>query len=202
MTGPELTFVVVATLVVVVLWAALLFFVPSCLRSEFRYRLWQLRDNVYDDVLAGRLADSELTKLFIIEIEQVIRYSRFYTLVDAWVTPRSPKEIIDARRRFVTEQKQLLSADHLRRFEKYERQAGRVVLRHLLFGSPMGWVLFAAASLIFLVEGIIKVGFTDPISYAKEKVKDAVDQLSVHLVRLQELQDGGGDSQHPISAFQ
>lgn len=162
--------------------------------------MWRLRDRVYDDVRAGRIAKIDLVVSFIDDIERSIRYARYYTLINALISPVPPKEFWEQRRRFIEGGKKALSPDHLKLFEDYENESRDIYCFQLLFGSPLGWITFIVFLLSYLVVGLIKVGLADPLSYARHQTKIAVQKLTDQLDRIQEMRDHDADEQRPLWA--
>ena len=204
MTGLELTFVVIVSSIVLTLWIAIIFYIPWCIRSGLRYRLWRLRDKIYDDVRTGRIAEINLVVSYIDDVERFIRYSQHYTLVNALITPNPSAEECRQKMRFVTTGKKALSETHLELFESYEHEATDIFFSSLFFGTVLGWLLFTVLSLLHLAIGVFKVGLANPLVYVKQQttaaVQKFVNQLSHIDEIIEEIRDNDCDSQgQPIN---
>jgi hypothetical protein len=62
------------------LWLCALYLVPQLVDSLFRYRLWKVRDHLYDYILDRRLPDSSAVNEFLEMVEETIRRSASVTL--------------------------------------------------------------------------------------------------------------------------
>lgn len=136
-------------------WVGVVLLVPRNLRSIFRYRLWRLRDEVVDDVLAGRMPHSPLIRSFIGGVEGIIEHASHVTLLRALCIPVSPA-LVRKHRGFVFTHFRELSKDERAKYKSYEKSMRSIVMRRLLLGSVSGWAFLVA---IF------------PVAYAVEVVK-------------------------------
>jgi hypothetical protein len=113
-------------------FASLFFVYPWAMRSIFRYRLWQLRDDVHRDLRHGNLPATS-GRLFLRHIETQILGSKrctvFKLLIAGWVMPdiRKPVE----RPNF---------SNH--KMKEYQAKLDHIVISHLIKGSPFGWLFF------------------------------------------------------------
>lgn len=150
----------------VAVWALLIFFIPNCMCSMFRYRLWRLRDTVKDDVLRGQLPDSGLTQEFLGGIEAFILVADKVTLIQMLLLPSDAEES-QRRRKLFEEAVRLLKDEHQVRFLAYREEFKRVLLKRLLFGSLTGWgflTLLLPAILLSLIVALVQrasVSMTD-----------------------------------------
>jgi hypothetical protein len=114
-------------------------------RSRYRYRMWQIRDEVVDAVRQG---DFQMDKAVISWIEDT---ELMITATD-WMTPFRYLEASRAHRRsgVSLEPHSLIptSAETREYLEKMTDQARAARMRLLFFGSSSGWLLAAGAPLI------------------------------------------------------
>lgn len=155
---------VVAFLMVLILGFVLHTFlvaIPRTMASLFRYRLWRLRDALVDDVLFDRIENTPEIEELRGHLETAIRTAEHLTpgklaVVAMYHSPRAKLEL--ARR------STLLRDDH--KPSKREAEFGRLALRHLLFGSPTGWMF-----------SVILFGLLLPIAvavYGTKRVREMV----------------------------
>jgi hypothetical protein len=112
--------------------------IPSVQHSHFRHALWSLRDDIMDDIRAGRLPRDERTGMLLALAVVGIHDASKHTLFAAWIGNRRvrhlvPPGVVDdvvlggdgGRERSVL-------ADYLSRYRTISR-------RHLYSGAPSGW---------------------------------------------------------------
>lgn len=113
-----------------------LFAVPKNQASRFRYRLWRLRDDIVDAQISGEIEESPEATQLVEAIEAGIESAR----------DLSPL-------RFLIVFMFMATSPHLREQLKrhglpkialmpknYGHSFGRLLLKHLLFGSVSGWI--------------------------------------------------------------
>jgi hypothetical protein len=182
---PSLLVVAVASLAI----ASYLFFmvIPRSNRSLFRYDLWKLRDDVVDDVLAGRLPDSRLTQEFIASVETTICAAPSLSLVKWILLPTMPKPLAALRRESVQKERARLTPDQLRLFDEYQTKFRDTFTHHMICASASGWLAFLFVVAVLLLVGIVKMlhhGATSPARYARHVLKSIRDQKIANSERI------------------
>lgn len=159
-----------------VVWAGALYFLPWCARSAFRYRMWELRDDAIDDVLAGRIVPTPAVLAFIRDLENGIRVARHVSILSVLLVPTEARTATGRSRSAARADIQKLPADQQVLFAGYQRRMRSIVGRHLLLGSLLGWTLLAALGAFFFVKGLYR-GLTvrdgdpsGPVTYARTQV--------------------------------
>lgn len=123
-------------------WLCLTNVIPSCCTSLFRYRLWQLRDEVFDEIYVGTFDDSEQPERLVDLLEVAIAQSHEVTVFRLLLMRWSNRNLPQASRSDVypfeslTEHDKPLMKQRLDRFES-------IIIRHVAFGSPSGWIAIA-----------------------------------------------------------
>src|SRR5687767_9748432 len=115
-------------------WAGVFFFIPWCMTSIFRYRLWAIRDDLFDELIKRRPRDPALHIDLLERMESYIRHApevTFAKLLTHGVLLLDEIEDEDARyedaiKCLVPLERQMLL--------RYERRFGRAVLDHLFRG--------------------------------------------------------------------
>jgi hypothetical protein len=175
MSMPYLTILTVA----LVLAAASLFLVgvvvPAMLRSMFRYRLWRLRDKVVDEILAGDLPGKMYCHRLVHLVEAFIITSREVTIWRWTVGFRPSKDIVrDVAEENERELGELTEEERARALCHY-RQLRKIVVKHLVFGSPSGWMALlcvgVATFLVAMLVGVVELirRNVSPINFAIKK---------------------------------
>lgn len=124
-----------------------LFGLPNLQHSRYRHALWDIRDDLVDDLLDGRLAMSKASRELLLRIHLAIRYAPEHTIRSAVTSAILLRGVeITALRKILTskavppDQQKLLLA-HYEVLEK-------ATVHHLLWGSPSGWLLVAVAQVL------------------------------------------------------
>lgn len=166
MTLATIVSLISGMIVIVGAWFALIVFIPADRRSRFRYELWDLHDQIVDDVLDGRMPRdagvAEVLRTVHIAIENA-RHASFLKFA------LMPKDGLDERLRTYLEARSTRFATYTKeqrdRFRSYEERFAKATLVYLLTGSPSGW-----ASMTFRVPYFsVKAVFT-----SEPRVREAV----------------------------
>jgi hypothetical protein len=150
--------------------------IPACNMSIFRYRLWDLRDRLADEIRAGRFDDDQLPGAFLKFVESSIVHARnigavklLFVRWSARNVPCPPLFDLDD-----------LSRDDKRRLGAYESEFRGLLVRHILFGNPSGWALTIVMVPIALLASVIARGSRrgdggSVINDARSRVRDEMD---------------------------
>lgn len=144
-----MAWVISLSVATVAAWAIVVFFIPSCLCSMFRYRLWRLRDSVKDDVIYGRLPSHEFVNELLGVIESFILIANRVTLIQVFSLPGDRTD--SARHQKALEEwagKLNEQQNHL--FLAHRTELKTIIVSRLLLGSITGW-----AFLVLLLPGIV-----------------------------------------------
>lgn len=197
MAASDLIVAIGAMLGAIVVWSLVIFFIPWCQVSQLRYRLWQIRDEVAADIRARRLADSEAMRDLVVRIESFIRNAHRLTYAKCLPFLCIPKEAVQQLRSQRMALVGQLSPAERTIYDEYFGRFNSALTRHLLFGAPSGWVVLVLASFGELVGAVFKE--SNPINYARQKVKAATVQA---YERMERLFDAKRSEAHPpLSAF-
>lgn len=157
---------VLGILLSVGLTLGVLWFIPSCMRSVFRYRLWRIRDALFDEVTAGTIPDETVIDELITRIEHLIRLSRHVTLYKFITTGIITAWDLREHERYEDAKARTLPPECRQQIARYERQVGRAMATHLYFGSPSGWIGVLFVWLTILKNGLV-AGQRDPVQIVK-----------------------------------
>jgi len=142
-------FLLLALIIAVTAWAGVLFVIPWCQRGQFRQNLWRLRDEITDDVIDGKLSYHPAVNQLREHIDFSIRYAQDITFANLMVVLVSAGRVLRAQ--IAAAEPGCLEGlppDQAARLGEYRRRFGKLVSKHIISGSPSGWL---AAILIFLL---------------------------------------------------
>jgi hypothetical protein len=143
MTVPATAVVLILISTTLLAWVSLFKWVPACMRSLYRHALWQLRDNLVDDVLSGRLPYESGVRSQLRLIEAGITHAHECTvgriLITYWWMLRAKASVDVASLRVDVEGLTEEQALHLRSYEDRFRSC---TFRYLFLNSPAGWFAF------------------------------------------------------------
>jgi hypothetical protein len=116
-------------------WYVLFVGTPDVIRSMYRYRLWALRDEFVDAVIAGELPSDRRSREVLEILENSIRSARSFTIVKVllsfWFARRAG---------FVEAAEQELASRPPHPADEYEERLMNISRRYLLLTSPSGWL--------------------------------------------------------------
>lgn len=154
-------FTVAIVLVFLTAWASLIYVVPWCMTSLLRDSLWQLRDETVDEIRARRLGDSHQARQLLDFIEAAIYAAPKFTYLNVWVLNRLARNLRSEREWLDLTG---LPANDRRVIAQRHYKALGLLRRHLLLGSPTGWVvtiLYFVPVVLFLVALELPAAFRD-----------------------------------------
>lgn len=123
-------------------WFGLFFITPWSIQSILRHKYWRLRDEVIDDVIAGRLPDSKYVNEFISSVERSISITGHITTLQLLLTPFSLYEQ-KGRKTTQCESFDDLSSEMQQQMEYYYRRYLGLFAESVFYTSPSGWILLA-----------------------------------------------------------
>jgi hypothetical protein len=132
-------------------WFGLIKIIPSCNLSTFRYRLWRLRDQIADDVRGGAFQETAQPQVLVRFLEGVIDLAPEIGALKLGAMRWSCRHV---------QSPELFDREALEALEPHDREImeqrldelRRITVRHVLLGSPSGWVLtFILVPLAFAV---------------------------------------------------
>jgi hypothetical protein len=159
-------------------YATLVFILPSCARSQFRLKLWALRDQVVDEIFAGCFEDTRQPRKFVAAVESVVGSAEHLSLLRVWLEdlasdePGPPEHLrVDLA---------TLSAPDRERLTRHVELFHRLIIRHALVGSVSGWLfLLVTKPLAFL--GILRRAVAPRAVKASSPFEDvALDEMSLN----------------------
>jgi hypothetical protein len=164
-------------------WFGLIKIIPSCNLSIFRYRLWRLRDELADEVLDGSFQDAAQPRNLLQFLEGVIELAPELGALKL-VAMRWSCRHVRIPELFDPETLDALHPSDRAIIERRLNELQQIAVRHVLFGSPSGWLLtFLAvptALIVSLGDHILRVlkGQRDGASViqeARHRVRDDVE---------------------------
>lgn len=162
-------------------WLGLFIHVPRCLRSMYRYRLWQIRDDTFDAIRAGDLPDCGGVRQFLAVTEAAIAGSKRWTLAQWMVWPKPSEAEVDQFRSVYKEAGDRMGATERALFTSLNRRFQAALTAHLLWGSTSGWIGVVVALLAvpfkLLLWGLAKIGGSamSPIDVNPLALRDDTD---------------------------
>lgn len=195
MTGAEWAYLALGLLWALAVTIGLFVIVPSCQASLFRYRMWQLRDSIYDDVRKGQLPDNQRVRSVLGSIEGAITSSKSITISRlglVWLLGRKSFVKFGALAREPELWRKSMSSDENKRLERYEVRLGRATLWKIFAGTPGGWI--AALTLLPLVVLLIRFRTPrkPPMRYIEARITRLVEDDSMSQLT------GGDESDRPV----
>jgi hypothetical protein len=162
-------FIIIMLLILVGLWAACVLGPRWFARSLHRHRMWQLRDDLVDDVIVGRLPrDHEAVRHLIKKMDTTLRFGPNVTLSDVLIFNRHFARVSQSARRFVRRPQcplDGLTTDQRSSVKKYEREFDLLLVGLLLLGSWLGLIAVIGVFLSLAVRRIAKL-WRRPLSLA------------------------------------
>lgn len=123
--------------------------IPRDLRSLYRYKMWKLRDDVFDDIASGRLSDNQVSNELLVGIEMAVQAAPWMTLLNWLSFPKVPDDESHRRIEFLVLAKNAMSSDERELFEKRQKEFHKIFVRHLVCGSLSGWFVIAITIPVF-----------------------------------------------------
>ena len=158
--------------VVALTWAVARW-IPACVHSVFRYRLWEIHDDLVDLCLDGRLpsAHPAVEDLRLVVQRGILLAPRL--TMGRWiisgVLSGGPHVELPSRDGLTHEQVDLL--------DEMQHSLGEAYLRHLAFSSPGGWAVLAATPVlgpILTLRNRLKGRNLSVLNYVEDKVVETV----------------------------
>ena len=116
--------------------------IPANLTSLFRYRLWQLRDEIVDGIFNGRIEGTEAMVVLIRQIEEAIVTANRVTLFMVTFSPSLPKAVEEAGQEYRDEVLSKLSEEQRTAYDEYFARFLSVIGRRLGFGSVSSYFMW------------------------------------------------------------
>lgn len=138
------------------LWFGLAVWVPHCLRSLYRYRLWSIRDAIVDAVLEGRIPNSDAVRHFTRTVEMAVKRSSHLTLLRFLLFPKPPMEFIDYRKAMYKKCLAEMTDEQRRFFETKRSEFAEAVLSHMLLGCVSGWLVLTLGLLAIVPIALVR----------------------------------------------
>ncbi len=142
MTVPTpVAYLIVTALVAVTAYVPLRY-IPSVATSLFRHHLWRIRDQITMDVRSGALPVDAAVQGLRDEIDVRLRYARKLTAYRLLIVALIARGRVDAPR--AAPSASSLRPDQVARLDAYSAKVGDLTTRHVIWGSPSGWLLLPA----------------------------------------------------------
>lgn len=135
------TFALIA--VALFVWACFFKIIPNCLLSLFRYKLWRQRDQLAREIRCGEYEHRESAEMVLVEIECFIEGAPQLSPLNIALLYLSARGVV-----VVPEDRLILRklpADERARLEGKLDEFHRAVARHVLCGTPSGWLVMSLA---------------------------------------------------------
>lgn len=174
------TVLLVALLVPVILTVALLSTPRWVFRSRSKHALWQLRDEVVDDTIFGRLPkEHDAVQELVARVEWAIDEARSFDLLHLWVWHRATGEIPDETRRRVPKVPGYagLDPEASRRVEQYRMRYNRVAVRAVLLSSWLGVAMLLSVAVPLAIRLLMDRTVRRSV-LTRVVLRDATDQFT------------------------
>ncbi len=126
----------------------LIFFgIPQLQHTRFRHQLWAIRDDLVDDVIDERLSMSPEARELLLRLHLAIKYAPQHTMRSGFTSALVLRGTSVPSLRKTLRQSKLPDAQRRRLLELYERMQ-QATTRHLLIGSPSGWLVSVAVQVV------------------------------------------------------
>jgi hypothetical protein len=140
-------------------WACIVWIVPSYATSHLRYRLWRLRDELVDDIRAGKFDDDEQPRELVAIVESVIERAAEFSALNVVLLRLS------VGRRFrpphPLKLDKVSDRDRERLEQCLEGLLDAVMVKSLL-GTPSGWLMCVVLFPVALLSAITTRGGKGP----------------------------------------
>ena len=133
-------------------WFGLIKLIPSCNLSMFRYRLWRLRDRLEDEVLDGAFKDASQPRALVRFIEGVIDLAPELGALKLLAMRWSCRHVEVPELLHVHE----LAPQDRAIVEQRLKELNGLTVRHVLTGSPSGWVLTLVVVPVALIASLLE----------------------------------------------
>lgn len=125
------------------LWTGALFIVPAHVNSLFRYRLWNLRDDLFDLITDDKISQSPIVLDLLDAIETFIHFSEQFNLTTFLAGRLSGLYFIRTKSSHLnTESLDMIGPSEQEVIVPVLDNLYSAVVTKLLMGSPFGWPLF------------------------------------------------------------
>jgi hypothetical protein len=201
MTLLEAAFVLLLMLLALSAVVGIVVVIPWCQRSQFRYRLWRLRDRITDDLINGVLPDSEVVHHLRDDVGAFIRYARQFTFVNFVLTYAVGRNSSLAS--FPRPGYEDLNSAQLERLRGYEHEFSVIRVSYLFKGSPSGWLGTLAFPIVLFFFGRTKTTGDGqrPKEFMEKKVcTEVVNQPAVWM-RTRQASATASEPEPRLSAF-
>lgn len=127
-----------ATTAAVSAWAIVWFHIPNTMHSRYRSKLWEIRDDLVDDLIFSRLHRSAPALALLDVLETTIRYVPRHTITDVGIAALMlrDEDVPGLMDRLLSDE---VPPSERVRLTSYLTRFADVSLDHLLWGSPSGW---------------------------------------------------------------
>jgi hypothetical protein len=149
--------IVTVPIVLIVLFGMTALFVLDCylfrrsMISLFRYRLWEVRDNTVDAMLAGEIPSIELIREHVETVESFIENADEITLL-RWLTlPEMPSEYLAQKKMEWESGLAEMTEAQRKLFLKHHQALINTIYFHLMLRSVSGWIILATATVFIVV---------------------------------------------------
>ena len=136
-------------------WLSLVWIVPSCATSRFRYRAWRIRDEVVDELRAGRYEERDEPEAFVQTVETAIEEAAVLSFLKVsmfGIATRKLEFKPPFRLDGLSENDATLLRAHITRMDE-------AAIDKALFGSPSGWIAVVLVLPLLLVSATLRALF-------------------------------------------
>jgi hypothetical protein len=181
-----MTSAAIITMSLLAAWLGVFVCAPRMLKSMSRHKLWQLRDEIVDAIIEGRVERSEAIAVLLGRIETAIQHAEKLSLWRLMFIPSPPSEVRGAMRaHFDKAMESVREQDKLAICEFYSKFYN-LIMGHLSFTSPLGWCLVAIVVCV-LPFALLRHGFRYAVAKGAIVLeKKTTPRVDVALARLSE----------------
>jgi hypothetical protein len=134
------------TFITAVAWIGVWYLIPEAEMRLFRHRLWKVRDELHAAIRHGRFKEAEQPDRLLNTVECMIYFAPEISaltsvVIAAYVRSQPATENADTE----------INWEAMNDYDRhvllpYSRRFDEVLLHHVFFGSPSGWLLVAIAT--------------------------------------------------------
>lgn len=120
-------------------WFCLIWVIPNSLLSLFRYRLWRMRDGLYDEIRAGKFHGTKQAYVLVEDMECFIERAKE-------LSPLNIALILLSHRRLEVPKGEIIDMSGMdardkRRLTKHLENFQIAIIKHVFYETPSGWIL-------------------------------------------------------------
>ena len=161
--------VIAISIVAILGWGTLFVFVPKMLRDISRHKLWELRDELANQILRGEIDKSEAALRLLRRIEIIIAFASKLSLIWMIFIPPTPPEVLKDIQETCAAELDAIDPSQRKILEDIHERLHHQIAVHLL-ASPSGWMVVLAAIPIAVLL-MLKEGWNNARKWIEEQME-------------------------------